>query len=370
MANPLKRSDPLNIISNIVDADFTSAVDGKIFNRDIPDIQEILDQVEGLLGKKGKGVIDSVLKQDLSILTDISADGFDILSDVSKLSRGDIASLADKVFRGHEDLIKTFNRLGSEDIGKILGSVTGGNNETFSLNGITKYLPDGFNDGGSLNVVSKMVDDFTGGNFKPNISNTSGLSGIIKGITEKADDLGLDNVFSTLSSHLGDKTALLDAGKSLFTKFASNGKSSSALDILGSGVGGDILSSIGSGGLGSFFKTFKMPELGGFSSQSDFLNQASSVLSSVAPNWKNIVTSDISNPYDTSHITWESSQLKESDFSRLMNDAVHQIVPNIDTPDEAAILTTDQLATVFFSTPKSKTLAMDLPPYIPLKGKH
>lgn len=370
MANPLKRSDPLNTISNLVDANFTSIKDGKIFNRDIPDIQEMLDQVEGILGKKGKDAIDSALNQGKSLLGDIGADGFDILSNISNLSRGDTASLTDKVFRGHEDLIKTFNQLESGDISKILGGVTGGGNETFTLDGMTKYLPDGFADGSSLKAVSKMVDDFTGGNFKPTISNTDGLSGLLKGITEKADSLGLDNVFSTLSNHIGDKSALLEAGKTLFSKFSGNGKSSSALDILNSSVGSDVLSSLGSGSIGTFFKTFKSPELGNFGSQNDFLKKASDVLSSVIPDWKSAITTTISNPYDASSITWNSSRSRGSDLSQLMNETVRNIVPRIDTPDEATILNVDQLATTFFSTPQSKIVSKTLPTYIPLKGTH
>lgn len=200
--------------------------------------------------------------------------------------------------------------------GKLLDSVEA------AVNGVVSKLK-GFGDidimgklkdFGDLKGIGCLANGLTNGNYKLNITDKGGLSGLIAGVTNQGNVMGINNIFSSISNVIQDKDILLNACKNVLPNAVKD--FGLLKDIAGTSIGSNLKSlmpSISGNSIANFrinagTNNFQMPGL---------FNSISSTLNTIDSSWNNITRNGSSILSGVS-----LTGLKTTDFHDVMEQSV------------------------------------------------
>lgn len=138
---------------------------------------------------------------------------------------------------------------------------------------------------GDLKGIGCLTNGLTDGNYKLGITDKGGLSGMIAGVTNLGNTMGINNIFSSISNTITDKDILMGACKSILPNAT---KDFGLLgDLANTGIGSNLKSlmpsiagnSIQNFRINSGTNNFQLPSL---------FNNISSTLNTIDSSWNNI----------------------------------------------------------------------------------
>lgn len=228
-----KRFNSLDKVTNLPITEFFTIDNLNTLNDSITELLSIKNKLEPLIKNLGLSTITSTIN---SIVGDTGLDRItkDIgtsLKDISGLASSSISDLYNNTIGGGTGLLSDIGQLTNSAQQLVSGTITSteGLLNTVGLGSITQKMHGGLNE---ITKISNVIDGFTNGNYKIDISNATGICNSITGICAAANSVGLPLPFSKITSGISNVNTILNSGSAVIDKMSKIGNNEGILDVL------------------------------------------------------------------------------------------------------------------------------------------
>lgn len=281
-----KRFSFLDNETNVPVSNFLTNASSDILNSPQFDALAITNQMQSLANAGKISDIGSLLsKVNLtgSIgLSRITKDFFSSITSLTGIGNDTYNSMAENIFPD-PTMRNYFNQVGIKCKATILtGLGDCKRRKSFAILNNKKI----FTNNKSCNIYgfANLINKLTGGLYNPNLFNECALIRLVAGISIRGFDLGLPNVFSSISGQIINKHLLAQVGASVLGSVANSRNMNAVIDVAGSSVGG-MIKSINPNITSLIMNNYRIPSEIRQNQIPEFQNSFSNAMTNLDPYW-------------------------------------------------------------------------------------
>jgi hypothetical protein len=311
--------------TNLATSDLVRSASSQILNSPQRDVLEVTAQLSALIdGNKFtdvKGILSTIARATLSA-TGITKNFFTSRFDSSMMSSSEVDVLTNNMFSGNARASASFKVLGAGCRSSILGILSNLRNAKIKawFNGKFKYatnrscLPQAF---------AALINAITGGSYKASIVDQLAVSRMIAAVSIRGFQIGLPNVFSSLTGQISDQHVLTQTGNMVIGNLAQSGDMYGIMDVANSSIG-SLIKSVNPGIVKQALSNFKLPSDVNAGDLTSFYSGLSGSLNNLDPTWDNF---NLSN--GASILSAANMPLGNSDFSSMYKGCLSNFTTDI-----------------------------------------
>lgn len=294
MAIPAQRFVYLDDTTNLPTGDFVNNTASTLQNSPQNALKLIGKELKSLVDGS-KGVSASKILSNLTgtngVVSRLTKDFFSSNADISGLDKNQLTSLANNLFGNNKSALSIFNgQLGEKCKQAILGSTSPVHNPktTAVYNGKSRTTTQR---SCATDAFAALINAVSGGNYNVNLTTQSALGQLVSSVAVRGMQIGLPDVFSTLTKGITDKTVLAQAGQTVMSEAASAGDFEAIKDIANSSAA-PYLAATNSNVCSQALSNFSIPTDTKVTDFSSLYGDLTGSMSNLDPNWNKFQLTD------------------------------------------------------------------------------
>lgn len=290
MAIAAKRFSFLDKQTNVPVANFVTSASSDLLNSPEFDIFTVTDQILTLADAnriKDVGAVLTNINSAASLgLSRLTKDFFSNINILDSLPQNKITDLMFRYFPNDATLRNTFAQIGEKCKASILAGLGNCKNKNTLANFKGLKLKTN-NRSCNLNAFVNLINRFTNGLYNPLLTDQCALARLVAGMAIRGFELGLPNVFSSISNQVQDKFLLAQAGATVMGSVALSGNMEAVIDVANSSVG-SMIPALNPGITSMVFANYQIPGELKDSEIADFNIRFGTAMTNMDPSWNSM----------------------------------------------------------------------------------